>query len=181
VTLQLHAVNHAQTVDTPEPAHWFRRFMRHPIFPLVCLIPLTQIVRDEYPISHYPMYSQPTTRELRYQFVAGADDKPLPIIPHTGITPSQVGKKYSRHKAILIAAEEKRTGQKLDELTGDLEQTIKRAAGIETLEFLRKLSLDRKPAQHLVQTIKLYEVTLGFGDGHFTESQKIVAELPSMK
>ena len=167
--------------DAAKTTHWFRRFMKHPIFPLACLIPLTQIVRDEYPISHYPMYSQPSPKELRFQYVTGADDKPLPIVWHTGITPSQVGKKYSRHKAILIEKEEKRTGESLEELTGDLEKTVKSAAGTEALEFLRKLSLARKPAQHLKQSIKLYEVTLGFGEGHFTENEKIVAELPPLK
>ncbi len=154
--------------------------MRHPIFPLVCLIPLTQAVRDEYPISHYPMYSQPTSRELRFQYVAGADDKPLPITWHTGITPSQVGKHYSRFKAILIKGEEERTGQDLDDLTGDLESKIKDQAGTKTLTFLRDRSLTR-PNRDLSQGIKLYEVTLGFGDGHFTESQKVVAQLPPLK
>ncbi len=175
---ELPAVRNDQPADEPRPAHWFRRFMRHPIFPLACLIPLTQIVRDEYPISHYPMYSQPTTRELRFQYVAGADDKPLPVVWHTGITPSQIGKKYSRHKAILIAAEEKRTGQDLDDLTGELETKIKSAAGTETLEFLRKLSFKRKADRRLKQSIKLYEVTLGFGHRQFTETQKVVAALP---
>lgn len=154
--------------------------MRHPIFPLVCLIPLTQAVRDEYPVSHYPMYSQPTSRELRFQFVAGADDKPLPITWHTGITPSQVGKQYSRFKAILIKAEEKRTGENLNDLTGDLETKIKDQAGTKTLAFLRERSLTRTQNRHLSQAIKLYEVTLGFGDGHFTESQKVVAQLPPL-
>ncbi len=174
------AMTSTPTLDEPR-RHWFRRFMHHPIFPLVCLIPLTQIFRDEYPISHYPMYSQPTTRELRFQYVAGADGKPLPIIPYTGITPSQVGKKYSRHKAILIAKEEKRSGKSLDDLTGELEKTIKSAAGIETLVFLRDLSMKRKPEQRLTQPIKLVEVTLGFGKGEFTESEKVVAEIPASK
>lgn len=154
--------------------------MTHPIFPLVCLIPLTQAVRDEYPISHYPMYSQPTSRELRFQYVAGEDDKPLPITWHTGITPSQVGKQYSRFKAILIKDEEKRTGRDFDELSGELETKIKDIAGTKTLAFLRDRSLTRTN-RHLAQGIKLYEVTLGFGDGEFTESQKVVAQLPPLK
>lgn len=155
------------------------KFLRHPIFPLFCLIPLTQIVRDEYPISHYPMYSQPTSRELRFQYVAGPDGKPLPITTHTGITPSQVGKQYSRFKANLIKDEEKRTGRDLDDLAkigGELERRIKSDAGTRTLKIVRERAADRR--RPLDDKIQLVEVTLGFGDGHFTEQQKVVAELP---
>jgi hypothetical protein len=154
------------------------RFFQHPIFPLVCLIPLTQIVRDEYPISHYPMYSQPTSRELRYQYVAGPDGKPLPITIHTGITPSQVGKQYSKFKANLIRDEEKRSGRDLDDLEeigGELERGIKETAGRRTLEFMKDRAQDRR--RPLPPTIKLVEVALGFGEGHFTEREKVVAEL----
>ena len=51
------------------------------------------------------------------------------------------------------------------------------------MEFLRKLSLapERKPEQGLTQNIRLREVTLGLGEGRFTESQKTVAELPPLK
>lgn len=167
--------------EPPTKWGWFHRLRKHPIFPLLCLIPLTQAVRDEYPISHYPMYSQPTSRELRFQYVTGADDQPLPITWHTGITPSQVGKQYSRFKANLIKAEEKKTGQDLEDLTGELETRIKDEAGTRTLKFLRDLSLQRNSDRHLAGAIKLYEVTLGFGDGHFTESQKVVAQLPPLK
>lgn len=156
-----------------------RPFFRHPIFPLLCLIPLTQIVRDEYPVSHYPMYSQPTSRELRFQYVAGADGRPLPVTTHTGITPSQVGKQYSRFKANLIKDEEKKTGRDLDDLAaigGELEKTIKLEAGTRTLKIVRERAADRR--RPLNEKIQLVEVTLGFGDGHFLESQKVVAELP---
>ena len=168
---------------TPNPApgvHWFRRLMRHPIFPLICLIPLTQAVRDEYPVSHYPMYSQPTSGDLLFQYVTGADEKPLPITRHTGITPSQVGKKYGRHKTILIQREEKRTGQVVDERS-ELRGDIMHAAGVETLTFLRDQSMKRKPELRLTQALKLFEVTLGFGGDDFTETKRLVAELPAAR
>jgi hypothetical protein len=125
------------------------------------------------------MYSNPTTGDLRFQYVSGPDEKPLPIMTHTGITPSQVGKKYSRHKTIMIQQEEKRTGTVIDERR-ELQGEIMRAAGVETLTFLRELSMKRRPELRLTQPMKLFEVTLGFGDDDFTETKRVVAELPAV-
>lgn len=162
-----------------------RRLSRHAVFPLLIYMLLAQICRDKvYPLSHYPMYSQPTSRELKFQYVSGADGKPLPIIWHTGVTPSQVGKQYSRKKSELIQAEEKRTGGRFDDDDADpatqtLLNDFKKTAGTETLEFLRDKSLRRSSKRHLNQPINLVEVSLGFGDGHFTEKEKIVASIPA--
>lgn len=164
----------------PARSHWLKRWILHPIFPLVCIIPLTQAVREQYPFTHYPMYSDPPAETLTFVYVADAESKPLPTVLHSSITPSQVGKKYSRHKLDLIKTEEKRTGRKFDEVSGELGLRIKAKAGEETLKFLRELSLKRKPELRLTQPIRLIEVTLGFGDGEFFESERIVAQLPAL-
>ncbi len=165
--------------------HWLRRLSRHAVFPLLIYMLLAQMCRDKaYPLSHYPMYSQPTSRELKFQYVSGADGKPLPILAHTGITASQVGKQYSRKKSELIKAEEKRTGGRFDDDDPDPATQarlaeFKKQAGTETLEFLREKSLKRSPKRQLTQPINLVEVSLGFGDGHFTEKEKVVATIPA--
>lgn len=153
-------------------------FLRHPIFPLLCLIPITQLVRDQYPVSHYPMYKQPTSDSLGYHFVTDASDKPLPIKWHTSITASQVGKKFGRHKTDTIAKEEKKRGARFDEVPEALAQSASKAAGEETLKFLRDQSLKQKRERQLKQGLRLHEVILAFGDRGFTERDTVVAELP---
>jgi hypothetical protein len=174
-------MNPPTTEATPSEKSWWRRLRVHPIFPLLCILPLTQAIRDEYPFSHYPMYSQPTDRDLYFQYLADANGKPIAALTHTGISPSQLGKKYSRHKSILIKKEEKRTGQKLDDLQdGELAMKIKGEAANVALVFLREQSLKRKPGLQLNGEIQLIEVALGFGDGKFTERQRLLARLPAL-
>lgn len=153
-------------------------FLRHPIFPVLCLIPLTQVVRDQYPVSHYPMYKQPTSDSLGYHFITDAKDKPLPIKWHTTITASQVGKKFNRHKTDSIAKEERKQGLTFDEVPAELAKSASTAAGLETLTFLREQSLKQKPDRHLKQGLRLHEVVLAFGNQGFTERDSVVAELP---
>ena len=156
-------------------------FLRHPIFPVLCLIPFTQVVRDQYPVSHYPMYKQPTSDSLGYHFVTDATDKPLPIKWHTSITASQVGKKYNRHKTDTIAKEERKRGREFDEVPVELAKSAATGAGLETLTFLRAQSLKQKPERHLKQGLRLHEVVLAFGDKGFTERDVVIAELPATK
>lgn len=155
-------------------------FLRHPLFPVLCLILLTQVVRDQYPVSHYPMYKQPTSENLLYHFVTDAADKPLPIKWHTNVTPSQVGKKFGRHKTDLVAKEEKKRGKKFDELPAELAASSAKSAGVETLTFLREVSLKQKGNRRLTQGLRLHEVVLAFGDDGFTERDGVVAELPPL-
>ena len=145
---------------------------------------LAQFGRDKaYPLSHYPMYKAPPVEGLKFYFVADADGDPLPITQHTGVTPPQIGKQFSRLKTNLIQAEEKRSRRRLEgEDTNPEVQEIlakfKRQAGMQTLAFVRKQSSQRGRAP-LAQPLQLIEVSLGFGDGGFAEEEKSIAMLPA--
>jgi hypothetical protein len=143
---------------------------------------ITQAARDEYPFSHYPMYSQPSTRPLLFPYVADAQGQPLPISSHTGITPSQVGKKFGRTHVIMLEEAEERTGRDMDDLEKDPQANaeIKRAAAEVTLKFLRAQSLKRKAERHLKGELQLIEVALSFGDGAFRETKETIATLPAI-
>ena len=110
---------------------WLGRLRRHPIFPLLLLIPITQIVRDHYPISHYPMYSRPNYEESVFFFVGDTDQKPVPVKLESGISVSQVGKKYRFHKLELIQKEEKK-GRLFGQLTPEDISEIESTAGIKS-------------------------------------------------
>jgi hypothetical protein len=154
----------------------FTGLLRHPIFPLLLLIPITQIVRDNYPVSHYPMYSKPSMAESVFFFVGGPDEKPLPVKLETGISVSQVGKKYRYHKLELIQGEEKQ-GRRFGQLTDERIAEIEARAARETLEFLRAQSLKRRPKIDLTSELKLVQVTLLFKDEGYSETCKTLATL----
>ena len=157
-------------------ASWFARLRRHPIFPLLLLIPITQIVRDNFPISHYPMYSRPSPTDISFFFVSGPDAKPLPVKIESGISVSQVGKKYRYHKLELIRAEEKK-GRLYEQMTPENLTEIESKAAIETLEFVRTQSLKRRPGSDLTGELRLMQVKLLFMGKDYGEENKILATL----
>jgi hypothetical protein len=155
---------------------WLGRLRRHPIFPLLLLIPITQIVRDHYPISHYPMYSRPNYEESVFFFVGDTDQKPVPVKLESGISVSQVGKKYRFHKLELIQKEEKK-GRLFGQLTPEDISEIESTAGIKTLKFIREQSLKRRRESDLTDELRLVEVRLFFNGEKFEEKNQILATL----
>lgn len=154
------------------------------MWPLLAYVLLAQLGRDKaYPLSHYPMYKAPPVEGLKFHFVADADGNPLPIARHTGVTPSQVGKQFSRLKTNLIQAEEKRSRRRLSDENPSAEvrallARFKQEAGSQTLAFLQRQS-EQPGRAPLPRQIQLVEVSLGFGDRGFVESKRNVATLPA--
>lgn len=130
------------------------RLRRHAVFPLLVYLVLTQVFRDNYPFSHYPMYSKPTSKPLPFQYLADAEGKPLAVGTRTGITPSQVGKMYGEKKRKFPNPHD---------------------AAMEVLKDLRARSEKRK-GRELPQRIQLIETTIGFKPGGFTETNRVLAE-----
>jgi hypothetical protein len=136
------------------PASTWERLRRHAVFPLLVYLVLTQVLRESYPFSHYPMYSKPTSRPLPFQYLADETGKPLAVGTRTGITPSQVGKMYGERKKKFP-----------DE----------REAALEVLKDLRARS-ERRKGRELPPRIQLIETTIGFKPGGFSETNRVLAE-----
>ena len=151
-----HPSENNVTPGSPPPAasRWWMRLLRHPVFPLIVLVLLTQVFRDEFPFSHYPMYSNPTSRPLKWQYMADGDGKPLAHVYHTGISPSQVGKMHGTNKKHFATEGE---------------------AAMEVLKYMRNMNAKR-PKRPLPERITLIETQIGFGDGHFIETNRVLAE-----
>jgi hypothetical protein len=131
------------------------RLGRHAVFPLLVYLVLSQALRENYPFSHYPMYSQPSSRPLKFQYLADGSGKPLPVSWHTGVTPSQVGKLHGTRN------------KKHDDDAA--------AAAMDVLAFLRTQNAKRK-GRELPARIQLIETSIGFDHGGFAESNRVLAE-----
>lgn len=139
--------------QTPAKSRW-RRFVCHPIFPLIVYLPVTQLIRDNYPFSHYPMYSKPNSEALSFQYLADAEGKPLPIKWHTGITPSQLSKRYRDAKR---------------------KNPTEESAALDVLGRVREQNHQRK-GHELPEHIRLMEDTLRFSEGKLVEDKRMLAE-----
>ena len=134
------------------PSGW-RRVIKHALFPFVLYLVLTQVIRDNYPFFHYPMYSNPSSEPVRFQFLADEDGQPLPVMWLTGMSPSQLCK-ILRHRKGKFTTEEE--------------------AALNLLSFVREQNAPRKKRK-LPESIQLMETTLSFPAGSLVETHRSLA------
>ena len=140
--------------DPVPAAPLWKRLMQHAVFPLLVYVALTQVFRENYPFSHYPMYSRPNSESVQIQFLADGDNKPLPVAWHTGVTSSKVAKLHAN-----------RMKKHHDE----------KAAAIDVLHFLRETNAGRR-GRELPERIRLVETTITLDNGRVVETQRVLVE-----
>jgi hypothetical protein len=144
--------------DASARPRW-RRFVCHPVFPFLVYLVLTQLIRDNYPFSHYPMYSKPNSESLSFQYLADEKGNPLPIRWATGMSPSQLSKIHRN-----------RMGKNSSE----------QAAALDVLQFVREQNHQRK-GHELPEQIRLMEKHMAFTNGQLTESSRMLAQQTEKK
>ena len=159
---------------------WFTALRAHALFPVLLYLPLSQALRDNhYPVSHFPMYSNPTDKPLNIHSLTDATGKLLPIMNTSGVTPSHMSKMYGGYLKKMLADEPKLAG-KLKQVPRT-EEELSPLAAREVLLVLRQSSLKRSQKWQLRQSIQLRESRVGFGQSGFTETQQVLATLPAME
>jgi hypothetical protein len=156
-----------------------RRLSRHAIFPVLLYLPLSQMVRDQYPISHFPMYSNPTEKPLKIHRLTNGQGELLPVLTRAGVTPSHMSKMWGSYLKKLLEKEAKQAKAEGREVRS--EETFFEPAAVEVLEVLRQQSLKRTKNKHLREEIQLRETQVGFGDGRFIETDSVLGRLPAME
>ncbi len=146
-----------------------KKFLRHPVFPLVVFILACQVTGEFYPFSAFSMYSNPSSRPMRLYYLADAEGNALPMTTHTGSSPARMTKKFNRHKGDLE-----------DSKKPPPDEEIRARAGNEVLIFLRELSLKRSKKRQLRDSITLVQLSITSKDGEVEEEHKIVARLEAM-
>lgn len=144
--------------------------LRHSFFSVPFVVSLSIWVQDFFPLSHFPMYSDPDESE-NYFYVAttteNGDMEPIPVRKLTSITAPKVKKMYkswARERA-----------SELDK--SDRELTIEERAevGRELLTFLSGQAAER--SREMPDPLHLVEVWIVYGEEGFTETPETVATL----
>ena len=146
-----------------------KKFLRHPVFPLVVFILACQVTGEFYPFSAFSMYSNPSSRPMRVYYLADGEGEPLPMTWHTGSSPARMTKKFNRHKGDLE-----------DSKNPPPDEEIRARAGEEVLNFLRDLSLKRTKHRQLRDPITLVQLSITSQGGEIGEEHKIVARLEAV-
>ncbi len=150
--------------------------LRHSFFVVPFIVFLSIWVEDFFPLSHFPMYSDPNESE-NYFYLATADGAggldPVPVRALTGVTAPKVKKMYkswARDHAASLGKSDK-------ELTAEERARV----GRDLLAFLRGQA-EGKPGA-LPGHLSLVEVWIVYdNDTGFSETPEVVATLePSPK
>ncbi len=147
--------------------------LRHSFFVVPFIVFLSIWVEDFFPLSHFPMYSDPNESE-NYFYVASVsgdgETRPIPIRALTQITAPKVKKMYKSWSREF--ADER--GKSDNDLTA-----VERAeVGRNLLTFLEKQAADR--GRVMPENVALIEVWIVYdNDTGFSETPEIVATLPA--
>jgi hypothetical protein len=154
-------------------ARWIWSLRPHPVFPVLVFMLVSLIVKENFPFSHFAMYSNPTSRPLRFTYLADGEGEPLPILWHTGLSASRMTKKFNYHKGGLEKAARKE-GRDDDE--PEVRAEIKAEAGAEVLRFMRDQSLTRNKRE-LTGPLQLVEMKVSIEGDRLVETTELIAEI----
>ena len=155
---------------------------RHPIFPILVFILASKLIGELYPISPFSMYSNPTSRPLRYCYVADGTGKAIPIHYHTSTSPSRITKMHRLNRFKIEEEHEALMKQGKEEVPlSDAE--IRRRAGIVVLNYLVDRSVRKNNKDKLLtgKDLQLVEVAISIKGGELSERPLVVAELSASK
>jgi hypothetical protein len=130
---------------------------------IYCLISVQ--LQENYPFSHFPMYSNPSP-ERPYYIIADGSGKPLPIAALTGVTCPKVGKIY-RTECQDVADKLKLNKDKLP-------QEHRQAIGEKMFAYFRREAAGRKQA--MPEKLQLVRVEISYQNGKIVETPEIIAE-----
>lgn len=142
--------------------HWW---LRTPLTALVIYCLVSVWLQENYPFSHFPMYSNPSA-ERPYYMIADGDGQPLPIGTLTGITCPKVGKIYRTECQDLA--------DKLKMNKDKLPPEHKQAIGEKMFAYLRVEATNRKQA--LPDKLQLIRMEISYQDGKLSESAEVIAK-----
>jgi hypothetical protein len=142
---------------------WYRLLLHTPLPTLAIFVTVSLILKENYPFSHFPMFSSPTAPR-NYHMVTDAGGRPLPIAILTGVTPLKIGKMHWKKSQEREAI----AGKSGEHDSAGRDQAI----GREICGMLRRQAIRR--GQTLPEGVQLYRVEIQFDDGKFKETKHLV-------
>jgi hypothetical protein len=173
-----------------------RRWWLHtPLTALAIYCVLSVLLQENYPFSHFPMYSNPSP-ERPYYILADGQGQPLPTASLTGVTCPKIGKIYRTETAEVadrltkelrkewVAAlsnkpmpkrwwtrlTSKRPSVKADHLPAEHKQAI----GEKLFAYFRKEAATHK--QTLPPKLQLIRMEISYHDGKISDTPEVIAK-----
>ena len=146
---------------------WLRSISSKGFNPLILLTVACLLVKEQYPLSDFPMYSSFTSKTF-YVYLADGDGQPIAAAPAIGMTTPTLKKIYVSE----TRRERRRSGAPSKTVTNEQ----KRAAGDRVLADLKNSPVIRE-RNLLPAVLRLYEVNISMAGGRFEKQTSLVAEV----
>jgi hypothetical protein len=129
-----------------------------------CLISL--VLKENYPFTHYPMYSNPSAERSYYVLADAVSHAPLPVAELTNITCPKIGKIW-RTKASERASREKKG-------KGEFGAEDNQAIGLAIFAQLRGYAKEK--GRELPPRLELSRMNISYTGGRIVETPELLAK-----
>lgn len=136
-----------------------------PVTSLLIFCVLSLVLKENYPFSNFPMYTNPSP-ESSYFSITDGEGNDLPIARLTGVTCPKVGKIFKKKAA------ESQKKQRVK--PADLSAEVTQAIGAEIFQYLRESALALRT--DLPAKLQLRHTRIAYEDGRIRETPQILAQ-----
>jgi hypothetical protein len=165
----------AESVPTPTPSTygtnlWPRIWKFIKISPLTALAVYTLVslqLEENYPISNYPMYSNPSP-ERPYYMITDGEGKLLPIQTLTGVTCPKIGKIFRKECDELA--------KQLDVKAVELKPEHHQAISMKMFAYLRNESQQKDQTAALPAKLRLVKNYITYENGQVIETPTLIGQ-----
>ncbi len=142
-----------------------------PLGIFVALTALCLALKENFPFTHYPMYSDFSDQSY-YVWIGDAEGEPIAIQNLTGLRTGRIKKVYNNGLQAVRAEVRRQTGSAPRKR--DLTAEQRRAPGGETLAWLVGAAPDGAlPALRAASPLRLYQVDITIDRGRVVESEPL--------
>jgi hypothetical protein len=136
--------------------------------PLICITLAGLILHEEFPFSHFPMYSS-FTNKATYVYLATASGEPLATVPTAGMLTGNLKKVFDAD----LQKARKAAGAR-----GRVTDEERRAAAERVLGGVKAWQATQTGAIIPVPATRLYQVDIRLHDHQFEKETRLLAEVP---
>ena len=154
--------------QTPQPSHSsgkVKAVLRHSLFHFLLLVICAYQIKEFYPFTHIPMYSDPEAR-APYMFLTDVEGNPIGVRAQCGVTNPKMRKMY--HGRINQYCKEN------DCDVASVPPETERQIALDVLTFLRKQAVKRN--RPLPDTVRLMSGIVLPADDGFQETFALIIE-----
>ena len=156
------------TADTEKPAlNRWAPWARSPIIVLAIYTALSLIIRENFPFSNFPMYSNPSADRMYYT-ISGPDGIGLPVQTLTGITSPKIGKIYRKKTEEFANKTKIKPSAFTPEQVGGI--------GLEIISYLRNEARNLGNLEKMPPKLQINRIWISYEDGQIVERPSVIAQ-----